>query len=385
MDPPTIAFCIGVVAATLALLMALASGSLPEEFAAPSRQLCLGMVCYGCTSFLLATGDALPLWYGAIVGNGLLGASFVLFGVALHRFNGLPVRGIAWFGAVLTVVSVLQHAYFLQRGDTVNARLFLGSLCQVALGGVVVALPWRIPAQRRNLGLWLISAGFAVFGTLLLYRALLFAFGPAMGSVLDLPTLQVASYVSALLLPLLAGVGTLQTYAQWIQDDFKRAASIDALTGCLNRGALERRVVEILSANARHGRPLALLVFDLDDLKRINDSQGHQMGDRVLAALAAELGALLGPDDVLGRMGGDEFVVLLENTGLAEAHGFQARLRARIDASSDPATRQVSVSVGVATLRPGDDFDALLKRADLAMYARKQAGRTTDPRLPALQ
>ena len=160
------------------------------------------------------------------------------------------------------------------------------------------------------------------------------------------------------------------------------AASVlrDSLTNVYNRlyfmQQLER---EVLQAQ-RSGAPLSLLMLDVDHFKHINDAHGHQVGDRVLQQIAGACGFCLRPYDVLARVGGEEFALLLPGTPLTDAGVIAERVRAhvgglRVDAlPADGAP--VTVSIGVSSLAAGDSSGAIaIKRADDALYRAKREGR----------
>ena len=127
------------------------------------------------------------------------------------------------------------------------------------------------------------------------------------------------------------------------------------------------------------GEPLAVLTFDLDWFKRINDGHGHAGGDQVLVRVARACESVLRQNDLLGRIGGEEFVVLLPNTPQEGAATVAERLRecvARIDLSDIAADLNVTISLGLAMLRPQDDgLHDVIDRADAALYRAKKAGR----------
>lgn len=155
-------------------------------------------------------------------------------------------------------------------------------------------------------------------------------------------------------------------------------ATRDPLTTLHNRrfflAALDHAI-----AHARHlKRPLALAILDVDDFKHVNDRHGHLAGDSVLRRLAVLLREQVRDGTVIGRIGGEEFGVLLPDAGLEAGTGFSERLRAQVEAAriGPPGGREtVTVSIGVAVLAPGDDRSALLRTADAALYAAKRAGR----------
>jgi diguanylate cyclase (GGDEF)-like protein len=128
----------------------------------------------------------------------------------------------------------------------------------------------------------------------------------------------------------------------------------------------------MVSAARRHGHPLSIAVLDLDHFKRVNDRHGHKTGDQVLVAAAHALGTNLRAEDQLGRLGGEEFLVLLPDTDVEAAAHVAEKLRAAVACA--PTTVPVTVSIGLATW-DGEATDDLLHRADEALYAAKDAGR----------
>jgi diguanylate cyclase (GGDEF)-like protein len=152
-------------------------------------------------------------------------------------------------------------------------------------------------------------------------------------------------------------------------------AQIDPLTDILNRRGLERELKRSLAHVKRYGASAALVYLDLDGFKRTNDRFGHAAGDAVLKAVAMVLNRHIRESDVVARVGGDEFVLLLwscsEAAALAKAEAVELAI-ARMTVPHDEAVLQVGASCGVTPLLPLDRPDILLDRADRAMYARKR-------------
>ena len=151
------------------------------------------------------------------------------------------------------------------------------------------------------------------------------------------------------------------------------------LTGARNRRAFTALTEVELARHQRHGGPLSLIMMDLDHFKAINDGHGHAAGDVVLVEVIRRCRDSLRRHDVIGRMGGEEFTILLPETGLAKAYEVAERLRQAIAASPIPTPAgvdiDVTVSMGVTALNPGDNIDFLLSRADRALYQAKDQGR----------
>ncbi len=157
------------------------------------------------------------------------------------------------------------------------------------------------------------------------------------------------------------------------------AARTDAKTGLLNATAWQEEAEREIVRARREGRPVAVVITDIDHFKRVNDTHGHLAGDVALRATVAALAGALRPYDVLGRFGGEEFTVVLPGAGPVEARDIAERLRravATVPVVLDDCVVELSVSVGVAVLGPnGRDLTDLLAAADEALYRAKRAGR----------
>ena len=163
-----------------------------------------------------------------------------------------------------------------------------------------------------------------------------------------------------------------------MEHELRRLASTDDLTGAANRRTVMERARREIERCQRYGHPLALLVLDVDHFKAINDSRGHAAGDEVLRRIAANCQAQLRQSDAFGRMGGEEFLAVLPETGPAGAAAIGERLVASLrgqDLGAGLPDLAVRISVGGAQLRESDDLDHLLGRADRAMYSAKETGR----------
>jgi len=170
-------------------------------------------------------------------------------------------------------------------------------------------------------------------------------------------------------------VGLLMLSAERLRSEFEQLATRDSLTGALARRVLIEACEQELARCRRHRRSMALLLMDIDHFKSVNDTHGHQMGDRVLVDFVSRVSALLRRPDLLARFGGEEFVVLLPETGLEEAEAVAGRILARI-AETGAGLPPVTVSIGLTVNRPDEaQLDTLLARADRALYKAKEAGR----------
>ena len=161
-----------------------------------------------------------------------------------------------------------------------------------------------------------------------------------------------------------------------------RAESLtDPLTGLGNRKYFDRSIDMAVQSALANGEPLSLLMFDIDHFKSFNDSYGHLTGDQVLRLVGMSLKQTIKGQDITARYGGEEFAVVLPNTALRQALTVADHIRRAVMSkelkkkSTGEILGRVTISVGVSMLKPGDDTDSLIERADACLYAAKRNGR----------
>ena len=147
----------------------------------------------------------------------------------------------------------------------------------------------------------------------------------------------------------------------------------DRLTGIYNRGRFEA-VLSLWIKNMRHN-PFSLLLFDIDDFKKVNDMYGHTAGDQVLVGIADVVTAKIRDDDIFARWGGEEFVVLFSKTGLEQATELAERLRKAVASNVYGEAGKITISIGVVEYRQGESITDFVKRADEKMYEAKKTGK----------
>lgn len=176
-------------------------------------------------------------------------------------------------------------------------------------------------------------------------------------------------------------VGQAEGRIQELETELQQAANLvreDQLTGALNRRGMEESMERELARSERMAAPLTLALLDIDHFKKINDSYGHQAGDQALLHLSRVTKELLRPTDSLGRWGGEEFLIMLPNTDMAEAERVMQRLQRELTRTffmHDNQRILITFSAGVTERQPGEERDAWILRADRAMYRAKAMGR----------
>ncbi len=184
------------------------------------------------------------------------------------------------------------------------------------------------------------------------------------------PVVNVVAYLA-----LLASLVTAQVTLLSAELESRGDAVVDQLTGLFNRKAMHGRFAEAAAQAKLINSPISLVICDLDLFKNVNDEHGHDRGDLVLQEVAFRMRKTMRVLDLVYRIGGEEFVILLP--GQDEQHALQLAHRVIADIEAEPITGlRITMSAGVATSSPKDiEFDVLLKRADLALYSAKRAGR----------
>jgi diguanylate cyclase (GGDEF)-like protein len=201
------------------------------------------------------------------------------------------------------------------------------------------------------------------------------------GELLQASLGQGLTYLTAFVGLLGAGFGFLLAGQERAANQMSQLASHDALTGCVNRRTTDTLIEHALQRSRRDGTPLAVALLDIDHFKQVNDQHGHRCGDAMLQAFARTVRARLRGSDVLGRVGGEEFLMLLPATDSVGAQSVCEEIRAAVAAlqieASDGRPVTVTVSGGIAVSTAGGrlDADRLYGWADQALYQAKAQGR----------
>ena len=356
---------------------------------AMARQLRLALALWAGLMLLFALPDLQALgagnalfWqllsYRALMAMLLLGAIWVLRSQPRWATDG---RLVAWIAVIgYPFYFLLFHVREDVRFWTVGMVMFMQFCMFLFLPGRVVA--------------YLPVAVWGVVGSLLSFVLLGRPAGVLLGLVFLLTLPALVGYMTAARLQrvqrqefalrqrLSETNAALQTeIAQRIelQAELERQATTDPLTGLVNRREFSRRFALDLARTQRDASPLSLVLIDLDHFKRINDQYGHAAGDAVLRTLAQLSHGCFRSIDTVGRLGGEEFAVLLPGADLQCAAQAARRLAQRLaDTPVEHEGQRIvaGMTAGVAQRLPGEDsLESLLQRADLALYAGKQAGR----------
>jgi diguanylate cyclase (GGDEF)-like protein len=359
-------------------------------------------VFVGGTAIVLASvPKELPVWQLLAIAVGYLATVFVT-GWAVQRSPA--VAPSPWLPALLVTADLITIGafFYLTNVPLVQNRFLILAMLTVPLaafyfgwglgvyGALLSALVYVMIAQvlppfvpgPKPISIWANVSLFAVVAGVLTYtfgrfrvrmnQLRLFCKAVEEGDLTGALDLSTAKYPDDLTL--------LARSFDAMRNGLAEQIGTDALTGCLNRRALESRLRSDWRLAKRRGTHIALAAIDLDHFKQINDTRGHPVGDVVLQQLAGIMKSTARDTDAVARFGGDEFVILLPDTGWQGALTFAERLRRRVDdftfgPPGSPMT--ITISVGVALARGTDPIspEELLKEADRSLYKAKQQGR----------
>lgn len=369
-----------LIASLLCFLTFLTLLSVASDGVKGMRAILLASVLGMAGNGLYAFGRELPPWLAFEVANTVYAAASAALVAGYRLMAGLPARRRLLGGLVagLCAAIALWHYWI----DSFFARSAVVSLFQAAACADIAR---SVLAARRQSGRPWYAHAFVLSMCALVAlghggRMAWLVLTPQAPTSLLQPSVWSISFLTAvtLAMPALA-IGALLIAHRHIVKRAEFAANHDFLTGLASRKAFFDVAARELARAARHGRPPALLVVDLDKFKTINDGWGHEAGDGALRRVAAAARRTVRAVDCAARLGGDEFVLLLPETSLDAAGAVAARLRQAVRAPLEDDAADglppLTLSIGVTVMAPGEAIKEALARADAALYAAKRAGR----------
>ena len=332
---------------------------------------------------LISLRGMIPVLFTIVLANVFVIVAAALYLEGTRRFRDVAGHRTLSFSVVIGYALLI--AYFTYVDNDTGMRIILLSLLLALFYG---AGAWELignaPPHQRFPYLFTGSL-FGLYGLFLLIRAVITALDPGPHDLYTPTIMQVATFLISVFLGVAWNFGFVMLNSERLEIDLKsaqvelqRLATTDYLTGISNNRCFFDQGEREIQRVRRYGHPLALLMFDIDQFKKINDTYGHAAGDRVLVSITARCKNLLRDIDIFGRLGGDEFAVLLPETDLGGGKTTAERLRAAVaerDIDAGSAIRSVTISIGVSQLSADDQrVEEALTRADDAMYEVKRRG-----------
>ena len=304
-----------------------------------------------------------------------------LFGIigispyAVYRLlHGNYLVGIADTVIVLSTLFAVLYAWATR--DTVKPGIYLAGV--FSLGATLIAINlgvnglfWIYPLILFNF--FMVTPGKALLATSVVLVSLVTYALLVSGSVFESHYQMISFLVTCMMASVLSFIFAFRTRNQ--RDRLQLLAIHDPLTGARNRRAMNEELKIAMASHRRHSDSYGLLVMDLDHFKQINDRFGHHVGDQVLVAFVELIKRCSRKEDRLFRFGGEEFLLLLPNTGLEGLHTAAQNLLRSVQQELESPGGGVTVSIGGAILHSGEHWESWLQRADECLYRAKSEGR----------
>jgi diguanylate cyclase (GGDEF)-like protein len=338
---------------------------------------------WGLAMLLLAAGllglalrGAVPDWISIALANATILAALVIAHRSLRLFFGGAPRDLLGWGLTLALFAYLL-VYSALIPSMVARSVAIAVAIAIVMARAAFLLRSRAPAASR------LSCRFTEFvfwaaGATALTRA---AFTLLAGSenLMEPSLLNSATFLAYAAFTMVTTLGVMWMDIETLQAELVHAAQYDSLTNIFNRGTFLAECEREVSRSSRGGAAFSLAIFDLDHFKQVNDRYGHPAGDQVLKAFAEVMRSGIRKYDTVGRYGGEEFALLMPQTGKDTAVRVAERIRQALEARGvnvEVGRIDVTVSAGVATYgADGEVWDSLLSAADTALYEAKNAGR----------
>jgi len=326
---------------------------------------------------ILDVGPALPYELHRIPANIGFLATGALFAAAIIRRYGLPVPWRAM--AVTSAVSMAFFLWFLLGSLSIGGRILSISIGAGIIAAMVVRALW--PIKKRYVidrVLFWVAALSAL--NLIARPIVLLSLGGGFDSY---DGFQQSVYWTTVqftqaMVSITAAISLMVAVAIDQISELRRQVDDDKLSGLLNRRGFEAKAGSALRRYLDDDRPVALMIADLDRFKQINDSYGHAVGDAIIAAFGAHVRAIGPAEMIAGRIGGEEFALLISSAGIETARQFAEAVRigfAPAAADRIPSTLVPTTSIGLTIGTPGANLSALMHEADQALYEAKRTGR----------
>lgn len=347
-----------------------------------------GVGHWALANLLMASGFAFSYSFSTTLPNQLLwpivaASVLIVSGLCLQyagiqRFKEKPIN---WKFVALAVAAIfVSGIWFTGIHNNVTNRAIVNS---IVFGIVFIACAREllIPTEAPlRIAYWLTGISFGALSVLVFARAAILwqSSTESYGLFQNIP-INPLTFLGICLLQFSTMFGFVLMLAYRLVGELAKLASQDPLTGAFNRRRLEEEALRVQARSIRTGKPMAVMMIDVDHFKTVNDRFGHQVGDEVLKHVAKIIETTIRADDYFGRYGGEEFCILLPSTAKDEAYAMGERLRQIYADTSylfDGQHIHSTISIGIAdSADVGTEFKTLVQAADKALYEAKQAGR----------
>jgi diguanylate cyclase (GGDEF)-like protein len=373
-DIPTAMLLTALTTLVIGAGMAFAGSAYPRALQQSMRLWVNGLLIQSIPYLLFALRERIPEVLSIVSANSLLIIGIAFQIQALRRFNRQPDRRLVF--ASLIVLSVMGGSVLTLIWPSLHARVALHSVIVAILCGYGVAAVYGTRDEISRAG-HLLAASLWIIIALMVVRVVI----PPDWSMQDLTSSSVIHglvFSCTVLMPILLTSTFMLLCGERLNADIRRLAMVDPLTGAYHRRTMSELAQVAVAEAKQKARPLSLLTLDIDDFKQLIDEFGHDAGDLALCTVVDVMQNVLRPADLLARLRGEEFAVLMPEINEADAQERAESIRSQIEDSGFSAAgwpAPLRVSIGVCALG-GDlnDFDSMLREASRALRIAKYAG-----------
>ena len=336
------------------------------------RAALIANLCVAIGLMLRLFMDRLPDFFTAILSNILILTGSGLFYVALSQFTGFTYSKSLVIGVLAVALAFLL--YFTYWDNDLGLRMITFSLGSVAMVFILIVQLWRTQKTSLRFSATLMLASFLVHGIFLVVRTISLVLDPPL-ETLSITPVQSATYLLSFAISFFWSTGFILMVSQRLRNDLMEVATMDLLTRIPNRRAIQTFLEKELSRAQRNESEFSVLLIDIDNFKQVNDRWGHSVGDKVLVQTAGIFQSMLRKQDLVGRWGGEEFLVILPGSPHCDPEALADRLRhevARSEHKHANASFHITVSIGVACAYQTSTLDEIIRQADAALYRAKK-------------
>lgn len=326
--------------------------------------------------FLLSFGNQITHWVSKILANSLMAFSYIILLLGVCQFRRFPriIANIGFYSFPILIVGLTYFTFFM---PSTNARVILMTIYVSSLCFIAILANQKGKSTDITPSKFLLSLGLATQGGYNLFRFVWTLFEERIDDFMISGMAHQLAFVSTLLMIIFIGFSVTWMLTGRLVATIYDTSIKDELTQLYNRRALEELLPKEIARSSRHKQPLSVLLLDIDHFKKVNDTYGHQAGDRVLRTTGKLLILQTRKDDLSFRYGGEEFLVLLPNTDVEKAVIVAEKLREAIKRARMLPTNvdSCTASFGVTQFNGEDDWQTAIERADQALYSAKENGR----------
>jgi diguanylate cyclase (GGDEF)-like protein len=338
------------------------------------REALLANLCVAVGLMLRLLAENLPEFLTTILSSVLMLMGSGLFYIALSQFAGLAYSKL--FVTVVLMATMSFLLYFTYGEDNLAKRMITFSLASLVMVFLLIDQLWRIQKTSLRFSARLMLASFLIHATFLMIRTIRLLLNPPQETI-SLSPAQSATYLLSFAISFFWSMGFVLMVSHRLRNDLMEIATIDVLTRIPNRRATQTFLEKERSRSQRSQDEFSILLIDIDDFKEVNDRWGHAVGDEVLVGIASLFQSMIRKQDLVGRWGGEEFLIIVP--GICDTGALAERIRSEVAAvefRQGSTAFHITVSIGIACANQTSLADEILKKADDALYQAKRVKNT---------